>query len=533
MIGDDDFEQELREIFKEQFINSALHVKQSIVALGNCDTYKESVDNLFRIFHGIKANSVYFHYKNIAKLALSVENVLTALRDVNPPISEDILEWFDKVSGQYTLWANEMQEGDDTLSSLNQEILSAVQIGAQAKNSAVLLKEQSIVYFNKNKKVSSKLLAMLNKYAASVVHISHASAFEKYLKEQKPNICIMDIGEGCVDASKIFYKYIPTSALIVFLDKSDKNTHIKLGLKGIHHIITRPIMQDALYRELLRVVDSHFTSRRFIIDNSKIQAFIQTLHPLSDSILQIQKVCNSNESSIKDLIKVVKKDPLASGMILQAAKSPLYNLEEINTVDHAITLLGKRKVQAIALTQARDAFDTAGLHVYNINDTVFSNVATLRLILMIKWYSKVSISALAILSTTAILGNIGQLLLAQEIQKMGKEEEFLNFAKKYSMEYAEEKILQTSTPLVSSDIASFWELDSDIVDSLRYSDNPKNAPDEVYDLALANYVVFRIIKLDGTIEAEIPKRVKKALLDKGLSLQSLQNALDTILKLEI
>lgn len=533
MTIDDEFEQELREIFKEQFVNNSVDVKNSIVKLGDCDTYEDAVNNLFRIFHSIKANSTYFGYEDITKLAVTVENVLNALRDINPPIGEGVLEWFDKVEHQYSVWTNEMQESEEEFSRVNVELLNAVQVGSESKNPALLLKKQSVVYYNKSKKASIKLLAMLNKYAESVIHISDKSSFEKHLKEEKPNICIMDIGDECIEASKIFYKYIPVSALIVFLDKSDKSTHIKLGLEGIHHIITRPIMQDALYRELLRVVESHFTSRRFIIDNKKIQEFIQTLHPLSDSILQIQSVCNDGESSIKDLIKVVKKDPLISGMILQAAKSPLYNLDEISTIDHAVTLLGKRQVQAVALTKAIDEFDTKDLSVYTMDDKTFSNVATLRLILMIKWYSKVSIAALSILSTTAILGNIGQLLMAQEIAKMGKQEEFSKFAHKYSIQYAEEKVLQTTTSHVSSDIASFWELDSDIIDSLRFSDNPKNAPDEVYDLALANYVVFRLIRLDGKIEAEIPKRVKKALLDKGLSLLALQNALDSILELEI
>lgn len=66
---------------------------------------------------------------------------------------------------------------------------------------------------------------------------------------------------------------------------------------------------------------------------------------------------------------------------------------------------------------------------------------------------------------------------------------------------------------MSSDIFRYWNLHKDIVDCVRFSDNPQNAPVEIYDLALANYVVFRLIPLNGEVVREIPERIKELLLD--------------------
>lgn len=56
-------------------------------------------------------------------------------------------------------------------------------------------------------------------------------------------------------------------------------------------------------------------------------------------------------------------------------------------------------------------------------------------------------------------------------------------------------------------------------------------PVEIYDLALVNYVVFRLIPLNGEVVREIPERIKELLLDQGMDIETLQNALDAVMEL--
>jgi len=218
-------------------------------------------------------------------------------------------------------------------------------------------------------------------------------------------------------------------------------------------------------------------------------------------------------------------------LILKTAKTPIYGLEEIRTIDQAVSIFGKTRVKAITLSQIVYQFGKVDLSPYNITEVIFSNVAILRLMLMVKWYSKISISSLSVLSTTAILGNIGQILIAQEINASKKKATFLENIDDDNIQIAEERCMHTTTASVTSDILSYWHLDMDIVDSIRFSDNPEDAPEEIYPLCLANHVVYRLIELDGNIVSKVPIEIEKLFKQSGLSVQPLQKALDAIVNI--
>ncbi|MFA6195502.1 MAG: HDOD domain-containing protein [Sulfurimonas sp.] len=531
MIDKDSYEYEIYETFKDQFIHNMSQFKKNIFELQSVATYKIAVDNLFRIFHGIKANSRYFHFEAITIVADKVEKVLSSLREENGPAEINIINWLVKIEEQCAVWMEEMEDASTEFSYANPQLLDAVNIRVSDEKPSLIMKKISAIYLDANVKRTAQIVSELQKRFLKVEQSNALADFEKKLINEKPNVCLINFGDDCLKAAKLCQKHVPTSAIIVVLDASDNNTYLRLGVEGVYHIITNPIMLDVLNRELFTVTESHFTSRRYLITNQKIKKFIDTLQPLSASILQIQQVCNDDEMSIKELIKVVKHDPIISGMILKAARNPLYCLEEVNTVDRAISIFGKMRVQAIALSQMVDEFGKVDLSAYNIDESIFSNVATLRLTLMIKWYSKVSISSLSVLSTTAILGNIGELLIAQEITNLNKKNDFLKELNQKDVQRAEEKYMHTTTACVSSDILSYWQLDKDIVDSVRFSDYPQNAPEEIYTLCLANHIVYRLVKQNGEIEAVIPKKIETLLINSGLKTEPLQKALDAILEI--
>lgn len=528
LINKDDFEYELYEIFKEQFINNMVQIENNILELENSEHDKKAINNLFRIFHTLKANSQYFHFESMSIVADKTEKVLASLREGSAFSDISVIKWLIKVQEQCFIWSHEMENDATEFSQPTPSLLNEIEIKDSHTNALSLLKQLSVLYFDINQKRSQKLLSALEKNFLKVKEVHTLDDFEQKLILEQPNICIINIGKDTIKASKLSQQHVPNSAIIVVFDKLDHSTYLKLGVHGIYHTILNPIMGDELKRVLLSVIDSHFTSRQFIITNQKIKDFIETLQPLSVSILQIQRICDDEEASIKELIKAVKLDPVISGMILKTAKNPIYGLEEISTIDQAVSIFGKTRVKAISLSQMIDAFGRMDLSPYNITESIFSNVAALRLMLMIKWYSKVSISSLAILSTTAILGNIGQLLIAREINVLKKKTVFLQNIQDNTIQIAEEKCMRTTTASVSSDILSYWQLEMDIVDSVRFSDNPEDGPEQIYSLCLANHVVYRLVQLDGKVLKKVPKNIEKLLQKNKLRVEPLQKALDAI-----
>jgi HD-like signal output (HDOD) protein len=524
------FDTEIFEIFKDEFRNNIFKVRHIILELNERQNYKEAVNGLFRIFHGLKANSRYFGFETIEILADKVEKLLGILRETHEGIDASIYEWLFDVADQLSLWEEEMQTQNGDYSKAPSALLERIYLLACDDTSSEKLQTLQTLYLDTNPKRSLKVIALLEEQMRSVIHVSTLEAFEKTMDERAPDICMVNT---CYDdvliALQIFHKSPHDAAFIFVADEVKPNEYIRYGVEEIYHILQNPINAKELRRELLSLVDAHFTERRYIITNTKIQNFIKKLQPLSASLLQIQQVCNDDELSIKDLINVVKVDPIISGMILKAAKDPLYGLENVNTIHHAITIFGKSRVEAIALSSVVDEFRAFDLAPYGMSDALFSKVAALRLTLMMKWYAKVSVSSLSVLSTSAILGNLGQILLAKELITLGKTKEFFDSLAYYSIRDAEEKFLHTTTAHVTSDILRYWRLDNRVLDSIRLSDylNVEKQSD-LYPLVLANHVVYNLISLDGTIATEVPEYLQNLLAQQKIALEPLQKALEFI-----
>lgn len=125
------------------------------------------------------------------------------------------------------------------------------------------------------------------------------------------------------------------------------------------------------------------------------------------------QVWDDEEMPIKELIKIVKIDPIISANILKIANSPVYGSVELKTVDQAVSKFGKRSIKALAMSGMHSALGDINLNAYQITEDTFSSITSNRLSLMISWYSEVSISDLCLLSSVALLSNIEQLLISK------------------------------------------------------------------------------------------------------------------------
>jgi len=517
------FSSEVFNMFKDQFEQQVATLEIMVLKLESVDEYEEVVNELFRLFHSYKATSSYLKLSNLHLLTVKSEAVLGMLLQESGPASYDIVEWLLKVSDQFSIWSDELELGLTTLSDAPENLISEITLTKPETSPAKRMKELTLLYFDTKKERALRILPALEKI---IYEVNNVATIEQ-LKQMKtdPNIIFTNLGKDTFKIIKSLKRKFPDSAIIIAIDSVTQDIKLKLGLHGINHIIANPIKGEALKRELYAVTNSHFSERRILITNKKIRAFINTLQPLPGTLMKIQEICDDPEMSVGDLTKVVKTDPIIMGTILNATNSPIYGLKRISTIDHAVSTFGKRTVKAIALSEMSKYIGDINLDTYQIDAKTFSKVSNLRLSLMIKWFSKVSISDLSILSATAILGNIGQLLISKEIQKLEHVEEFQKILNSDSSQKAEEKILHTTTPYVSSDILAYWKLQPEIVDSIRYSDEPKNAPIELKALCIANHVIYRLIDIDGTIAPRVYDELTILVAEEKLNPEALQNAL--------
>ena len=118
----------------------------------------------------------------------------------------------------------------------------------------------------------------------------------------------------------------------------------------------------------------------------KIIKKIRSLPPLPESIQKVREVCSDPEGTVKDLIPVIKQDPMFTADILKAANSPLYGFsKQIASIDQAVSLFGMRTIQGFTIAYAMRKSFSVDLSVYGINSNDLTNVATMQNALTSNW----------------------------------------------------------------------------------------------------------------------------------------------------
>jgi len=517
-----DLDIDILEMFKDQLYNDLSAMKLQIQDLQTVEEYEESINALFRTFHNYKATTRYLDFLNFHELATHTENVLEILRTQTPPINESLLLWLKRVRVQLKSWSEELEENATRLSDLDHTIIEDLSIQQAVQSPSSMLKSLTLVYFDTKQERAKKLIAALKNTLKQALFLNEVFMIHKL--DTPPNIIMINLGEDTLENAKLLQNLYPKAGVIAVVDTLTRENLLALSKAGIDYTLSNPINGKSLKRELQKLSSAHFTRKRLIISNTKIMAFIQNLAPLPNSLFQIQEICDDGDKAISDLIKVIQKDPILSGVILNAAASPVYSLKKDITIGRAISSFGKQTIKAIVLNEMTNALGDMDLSAYQIDEETFSLVASRRLQLMMKWYSKVSIGALSVLSSSAILGNIGQILIAQELEENKLSEDFEHLVSLHDINYAEEQLLHTSTARVSGSIVKFWKLQNEIVESIAYSDTPCKAPIESHEYALANYIVYQLVPLDGTLPESISEEIIHLLETEGLELAPLEKA---------
>ena len=515
----------LFDIFKNQYYTQLAIIETLIAQLDSKTTYKQNVDQLFRIFHNFKSSTTYLGLDTMKELIEEVENVLEVLRTENGPAKKEILQWFDSLVSHLFCWRDELENDIQALSKAPNTLLNKIRFVPSKMKVEDTLKTLNILYIDANKKRSKKLIGLLN---SLFIDINHRASLDEVQKFDTSQICILYIESEALQDIKIYQERLPNTQFIVVVNKITERIRSKLMLQGIASFIEASHLEKNLMRELYNITSSYFSGRKILISNEKIYKFIQSLEPLPSSISKIQAICNDEDSSIHQLIQVVQEDPILTSSILNATKSPIYGLKNIKAIHQAVSIFGKKTIQSIVFSGLSKNIGTFELDPYCMNEEMFSRTVALRLTLMLQWYTQVSPHALSLLSLSAVLGNIGQILLSKEIQERGEKDHFIRESVLYGFQTAEENIFHTNTTSISSDILNYWKLDSELVDSIKYSDRPYEAPKDIQAYCIANYIVFNTVLLDGTIVQEISEDILSVMKKEKLDPSALEKAIQYI-----
>jgi len=516
---------ELLDIFSYKLLEDIPLMQESVEAIAL--NQNDAISKLFRNFHNYKASSSYLKLNDIYLLVAQGENILSALRSSVDSASELDIKWLRTSINQLKIWCDQLLV-NEPLTPIDASLFPTISILDDNEKTTDIMQTLSVLYADIDELRAKKIQAPLSHIFKTVNTANDFFTIKQSVLSNLCDIVILNMQKDSISIAQELLELKPDIALITAVPLLKAHQKSRLLLKGLTHPIISPIQSSDLKRQLHNVITSHFSKVYSLISHQKIYSFIQGLDPLNSSTKEITRLCDDPESSIKELIKVVSSDAITTAGVLHSIALPIYGLQATSSVEQAVASFGKRTIKALTLSGLASKLGTLSLGAYSINEEQFKQTSSLRLALMNRWYTRVNPDDLQILSSSAILGNLGEILINQELINEGLDTKFKSYGTA-EFTQAEVALLKTSSAFVTADILEFWGLEADLIDSIRYSDSPFNASTpRTQTLACANAIVYKMVTPHGELLKEIPESVKNLMKKARLEESVLEEALQAL-----
>ncbi len=262
--------------------------------------------------------------------------------------------------------------------------------------------------------------------------------------------------------------------------------------------------------------------------NESIINRVKSLPPLPNSVTQIQRICSDSNSGINDLVVVVEKDPMLTANLLRMANSPFYGYAgKIKTLSHALTLFGMTTVSGFVLASAVRSSFKIDLSPYGITATEFAESSQLQSALMFHWYARIDREMANILVPASFVDGVGKIIISAEVIRDGNAKEFLKELKDTEdVSEVERRFVGLSNELISADMFEHWQLDKNMVDAIRASDNIEKAPEELRPYGMALRIVRAAVRPSGLIDDESVEKALKLFEEAKIEKAPFQKAIE-------
>ena len=106
---DANFDFEIVDEFLDHYSMMIDSMEVMIIDLAKPNLYQRGINELFRVFHNIKSASGYLKIEPMAKLAGFVESELEVLREKEPPVNDETINWLLEVSDMFAAWQDDLK----------------------------------------------------------------------------------------------------------------------------------------------------------------------------------------------------------------------------------------------------------------------------------------------------------------------------------------------------------------------------------------------------------------------------------------
>lgn len=258
---------------------------------------------------------------------------------------------------------------------------------------------------------------------------------------------------------------------------------------------------------------------------------IDSLPPLSSTVIELENFRKSPSKSPEELLKIIEKDPLTISTLLKVANSAMFAFRsKVETPARAISLLGVNFTISIAIGSSLRSVLSNDLEAYGIDMNDFIRYSNLISALVNIWMGLINKTLQDELAIPSFLQDIGKLIISDIAKTYGKSESFLKLVKsnQVDIEEIEKKMVGLSSSEITANMFKHWKLSETLINSIEFIDNIQECKDEY----LEKTRILKIAKTACTINNPLDdKYIQKALdlaKEYGLDIEKLSKALDIL-----
>lgn len=488
--------------FTDEFIRMSDSFKMKILSLQSPQDYGQAINDLFRQIHSLKAISQYAKIDPLHQLLSTLEDVFQILRYRQRTLKPELINWLCEINDQFAIWADSFEHGEFDIEPADPYLLNMIKISSVSSiKKSHTIKDRTVLLYAKKASLVT-LFTKISPLLKRLMIVQSLKECEEKMEHEQPDFVFASTECGMEEL--ILLQQIATLELTIpyipIITAEREKTIQQFALAGITTYIDQNITPKVLIQTLLTRSKQAFDSTWISFSNDLISEKIDRIEPLPEVISKVQQLVASEEATTRDVANLLQNDPLLTTKILQTINNPTYGLKQpISTLHHAVSLLGKSAIGALALQEkAQSHFASVELQIYGIEDQrELYAIAKKRMDLIVRWYSKIDVGMLSILATTALLGNIGIFILADAAKTRKLEADFIQLSKTSGYRIAEVELFNMSAEEITAAVFDHWNLSPLIADTIRYSYDFENAPDAVRPYSLANFIVNMAIDYPG------------------------------------
>ncbi len=265
----------------------------------------------------------------------------------------------------------------------------------------------------------------------------------------------------------------------------------------------------------------------------KIIRKIKSLPPLPESVMKVREICNDPEGTVKQLIPIVKQDPMFTADILKAANSPLYGFSrQITSIDQAISLFGMGTIQGFAISYAIRKGLPIDLTPYDATPARFTHISWLQNALAYQWGRPQVETHRSELMTISLLMELGKVVASMVLIEEGKTDAFKSAVTEAEMAEdiarVEKEFLNITSEWIAALMFKHWQFNETMIEMMHHLFEAHKAPENIRKHTQILYVVKEAVPLTHPLCGHCVQSAYESADRYGLDAESLSGAIEIV-----